>query len=92
MVWQCRSDECGGLYAIKVVELLCRSDVERLQRFQNEVEVYLALEMAYQSGQLRNRVSPNCYGAFKDEWTNVLVLELCDRTLNSWDELNHSEK
>ena len=91
-VWQCRSDESVGLYAIKVVELLCRSDEERLRRFSDEVEVYLTLEMAYRSGQLCNRITPHCYGAFKGDRTNVLVLELCDGTLNSWDELNISKK
>jgi hypothetical protein len=91
-VWQCHSDKSDGLYAIKVAELLCRSDVERLRRFWNEVEIYLTLEMAHQSGQLCNRVTPHCYGAFKDDRTNVLVLELCNGTLNSWDELNISER
>jgi hypothetical protein len=92
IVWQCYSDQSDGLYAIKVVELLCRSDVERLRRFWNEVEIYLTLEMAYQSGQLSNRISPHCYGAFKSDETNVLVLELCSGTLNSWDGLNISER
>ena len=81
IVWQCCSDESSGLYAI-----------ERLERFRNEVEVYLTLEMAYQSRQLCNCITPYCYGAFKDDRTNVLVLELCDGTLYSWDELNNSEK
>ena len=89
IVWQCCSDESSGLYVIKVVELLCKSDVEHLEQFRNEVEVYLTLEMAYRSRQLCNRITPYCYGAFKDDRTNVLVLELCDGTLNSWDELNN---
>ena len=92
IVWQCYSDKSDGLYAIKVVERLCGSDAERLQRFRNEVEIYLTLEMAYRSRQLCIRISPYCYGAFKDDRTNVLVLELCHSTLNSWDELNNSEK
>ena len=93
-VWQCRFDNCDGLFAIKVVELLRRSesDVERQQRFCRETEVYLTLEMAYQSGQLRDRITPHCYGAFKGDGIDVLILELCDGTINGWDELNISER
>ena len=92
IVWQCYPDGSDGLYAIKVVERLCRSDAERLQRFWNEVKVYLTLEMAYRPGQLNNRITLQCYGAYKGDRTNVLVLELCDRTLKSWNELNILER
>lgn len=92
IVWQCYPDRSDGLYAIKVVERLCRSDAERVQRFWNEVKAYHNLEMAYQSGQLYNRITLHCYGAYKGDRTNVLVLELCDHTLNSWDELNILER
>ncbi|KAI9464522.1 hypothetical protein BJY52DRAFT_1145192 [Lactarius psammicola] len=91
-VWQCRFDNGDGLFAIKVVELLRKSDVERQRRLCNEFEVYLTLEMAYQSGQLRDRITPHCYGAFGGDGTDVLILELCDGTINSWDELNISER
>ncbi|KAF8272453.1 hypothetical protein EI94DRAFT_1769734 [Lactarius quietus] len=91
-VWKCRSDKNDGLFAIKVVEFLCRSDVERQRRFCNEFETYLSLEMAYQSRKLCDRITPYCYGAYKGDRTNVLILELCDGTLNSWDELNTSER
>jgi hypothetical protein len=91
-VWQCRFDNSDGLFAIKVVELLRRSDVGRRERFHNEVEIYFALEMAYQSGQLLDRITPHCYGAFVGDRIYGLILELCDGALNDWDELNHSER
>jgi hypothetical protein len=91
-VWQCRFDNNDGLFAIKVVEVLRKSDVERQQRFYNEFEVYLTLEMAYQSERLRNRITPHCHGAFKGDRIDVLILELCDGVLNGWDELNDSER
>jgi hypothetical protein len=91
-VWQCRFDNSDGLFAIKVVEMLRRSDVERRQRFRNEFGVYLTLEMAYQSGKLHDRITPHCYGAFEGDGIDVLILELCDGTLNGWDELNASER
>ncbi|KAH8998502.1 hypothetical protein EDB92DRAFT_1177410 [Lactarius akahatsu] len=68
------------------------SDVERQQRFYNEFEVYLSLEIAYQSGQLRDRITPHCYGAFEGGRTDVLILGLCGDTLKGWDELNFSEQ
>jgi hypothetical protein len=91
-VWQCRSDKSDYLFAIKVVELLRRADVERQKRFRNEFEVYMSLETAYHSGQLCCRITPHCYGAFKGDVIRVLILELCDATLNSWDELDIAER
>jgi len=91
-VWECYFDNSDRLFAIKVVELLRRSDVERRQRFYNEFEVYLKLETAYRSGQLRGRITPHCYGAFKGDGADVLILELCGGTLKNWDELNISER
>ncbi|KAH9002658.1 hypothetical protein EDB86DRAFT_3241702 [Lactarius hatsudake] len=69
-----------------------RSDVERQQRFYSEFEVYLSLEIAYQSGQLRDRITPHCYGAFEGGRTDVLILGLCGDTLKGWNELNFSEQ
>ncbi len=91
-VWQCHFHKSDGLFAIKVVELLRRSDVDRRQRFYNEFEVYLTLEMAYHSGQLGDRITPHCYGAFEGDGINVLVLELCGDTLKSWGDLDLSEQ
>lgn len=49
--------------------------------------------MVYQSGQLRARITPHCHEALKDDdGTHVLILELCDSTLNGWYELNISER
>ncbi|KAH9010515.1 hypothetical protein EDB84DRAFT_1445680 [Lactarius hengduanensis] len=74
------------------LQLQHRSDVERQRRFHNEFEVYLSLEIAYRSGQLRNRITPHCYGAFEGDGTDVLILGLCGDTLKDWDELNFSEQ
>ncbi|KAH9175244.1 hypothetical protein EDB89DRAFT_347330 [Lactarius sanguifluus] len=60
--------------------------------FHNEFEVYLSLEIAYQSGQLRDRITPHCYGAFEGDGTGVLILGLCGDTLKDWDELDFSEQ
>ncbi|KAH9014661.1 hypothetical protein EDB85DRAFT_2097786 [Lactarius pseudohatsudake] len=91
-VWECHFDNSDDLLAIKVVKWRHRSDVERQQRFNNEFEVYLSLEIAYQSGQLRDRFTLHCYGAFEGDGTGVLILELCGDTLKDWDELNFSEQ
>ncbi|KAH9004932.1 hypothetical protein EDB86DRAFT_3186805 [Lactarius hatsudake] len=91
-VWECRFDNSDDLFAIKVIELQRRSGVERQQRFYNEFEVYLSLEIGYQSGQLRDRITPHCYGAFEGGRTDILILELCGDTLKGWDELNFSEQ
>ncbi|KAH9080461.1 hypothetical protein EDB83DRAFT_2548114 [Lactarius deliciosus] len=79
-------------FQVRVIELQRRSDVERQQRFYNEFEVYLSLEIAYQSGQLRDRITPHCHGAFEGGRTDVLILGLCGDTLKGWDELNFSEQ
>jgi hypothetical protein len=83
-VWKCRFDGSDNLYAIKVVESLRGREVERQQRFYNEVEVYSTLEMAYQSGELRDRITPHFYGAFKGDGIYVLILELCNVTLRTF--------
>ncbi|KAH9180574.1 hypothetical protein EDB89DRAFT_2110658 [Lactarius sanguifluus] len=54
--------------------------------------VYLTLETAYQSGQLHDRIAPHCYGAFRGDGVNVLILELCSGTLKGWGELDISER
>ncbi|KAH9063415.1 hypothetical protein EDB87DRAFT_1558209, partial [Lactarius vividus] len=80
-VWQCYFDYSDGFFATKVVELLRKSDVERQRRFCKEFGVHLTLEMAYQSGQLRDRITPHCYGGLSGEGVNVLILEPCGSTL-----------
>ncbi|KAH9039908.1 hypothetical protein EDB84DRAFT_1577092 [Lactarius hengduanensis] len=91
-VWECHFDNGDDLFAIKVVKLRRRSDVECQRRFYNEFEVYLSLEIGYQSGQLRDRITPHCYGGFEGNGTGVLILGLCGDTLKDWDELNFSEQ
>jgi hypothetical protein len=75
---------------------LCRIwvDWQRLakQRLHDEFNVYLTLEEVYQSGQLLNLIAPRCYGVFEGNGVDALTLDLCDGTLNAWDELGASER
>ena len=91
-VWECRFDNCDDLFAFKVVEMLPPSDAGRRQRIRNEFNIYLTLDRAYCSGQLRDRIAPRCYGAFKGKHLDVLILDLCDGVLNQWVELNAPER
>jgi hypothetical protein len=91
-VWECRFDKCDDLFAVKVVEVLRPSDADSRQRLRNEFSVYLTLEKAYHSGQLRDRIAPRCYGAFKGNRVDVLVLDLCEGILNQWGELSVPER
>ena len=91
-VWECRFDNCDDLFAVKVVEVLRSSDGGSRQRLRNEFNVYLTLEKAYHSGQLRDRIAPRCYGAFKGNRVHVLVLDLCEGILNQWEELRAPER
>ncbi|KAH9964387.1 hypothetical protein BGW80DRAFT_1438550 [Lactifluus volemus] len=91
-VWQCRFDTCHESFAAKIVEVLRPSDTQKRQRLRNEFKIYLILEEAYQSGRLHDRIAPRCYGAFVGRYLDVLVLELCDSIMNSWDDLSDSER
>ena len=91
-VWQCRFDTSYDSFAAKIVEVLRPSDTEKRQRLLNEFKIYLILDKAYQSGRLHDRIAPRCYGAFEGRFMNVLILELCDGILSSWDELSTSER
>ncbi|KAM6493291.1 hypothetical protein JOM56_011425 [Amanita muscaria] len=92
-VWQCRFDDCDDLFAGKVVEVLRLSDAGSRQRLRNEFNVYLTLEKAHQSGQLRDRIAPCCHGAFsKGNGVDILILDLCDGILNEWEELRAPER
>ena len=93
-VWECHFDNSDDLFAIKVVEPFHRDrfDTEYQQRFYDELEVYLTLEMAYQSGKLQHHITPYCYGAFTGNKIDVLILELCDGVLHNWDGLNVLER
>lgn len=90
-VWQGHFDNSNTLYAIKIVELLRSSDSELRQRLCNEFKVYLTLEEAYQSGRLRDRLTPHCHGAYSGDRLDALILELCDSTLEGWNNLSNSE-
>ena len=87
-VWKFRFDNSNDSFAVKTVELPHSSDTDRRQRLRDEFAIYLVIEAAYQSGQLRDRITPRCYGAFEGNGVDVLVLDLCDGILKSWDELD----
>jgi hypothetical protein len=91
-VWQCRFDTSYDSFAAKVVEVLRPSDTEKRQRLRNEFKIYLILDEACQSGRLHDRIAPRCYGAFEGSGMDVLILDLCDGILNSWDDLSTSER
>ena len=91
-VWECRFDNCDDLFAVKVVEVLLPSDAGSRQRLRNEFNVYLTLDRAYHSGQLGNRIASRCYGAFKGNRVDVLILDLCEGILNQWRELRAPER
>jgi hypothetical protein len=91
-VWECRLDDLDDLFAVKVVEELRPSDAGSRQRLRNEFNTYLILDRAYHSGQLHDRIAPRCYGAFKGNGVDVLILDLCDGILNQWGELSAPER
>ena len=91
-VWQCRFDTSHDSFAAKIVEVLRPSDAEKQQRLRNEFKIHLILDEAYQSGRLHDRIAPRCYGAFEGYCMEVLILDLCDGILNSWDDLSASER
>jgi hypothetical protein len=91
-VWQCRFDTSYDPFAAKTVELLRSSHKQKRQRLRNEFKIYLILDKAYQSGRLHDRIAPRCYGAFEGSHMDVLILDLCDGILNSWDDLSASER
>jgi hypothetical protein len=91
-VWQCRFDTSSDSFAAKIVEVLRPSDTGNRQRLRNEFKIYLTLDEAYQSGRLRERIAPRCYGGFEGSRMDVLILDLCDGILNSWDDLSASER
>ena len=74
------------------MQVLRSSDIEARKRFRNEVDVYITLEKAYQSGQLEDRIAPRCYGAFEGKNIDVLILDLHDAILDSWDPLTPHER
>ena len=91
-VWECRFDNCDDFFAVKVVEVLLPSDAGSRQRIRNEFNVHLVLDRAYHSGQLRNRIAPRCYGAFKGNRVDIIILDLCEGILNHWGDLSSPER
>jgi hypothetical protein len=91
-VWKCHFDDFEKLFAVKVVEVLRPSDLEARKRFRNEVDAYITLERAYQSGRLHDRIAPRCYGAFEGKNVDALILGLHGTILDSWDHLTDEER
>ena len=90
-VWECHFDDFEKPFAVKVVQVLHPSNIEARKQFRDEVDVYIILEKAYQSGQLRNRIAPGCYVAYEGSDIGVLILDLHNTTLDSWDHLTAQE-
>ena len=72
--------------------MLRPSDTGSRQRLRYEFNNYRRLDKAYRSGQLHDRIAPRCYGAFNSKYMDVLILDLCDGTLNDWGELSEPER
>ncbi len=91
-VYECHFDNFDEPFAVKVVEMLRSSDIEARKRLRNEFDVYITMEKAYQSGKLRDRIAPRCYGAFEGKYIDVLILDLHNAVLDSWDHLKPQER
>jgi hypothetical protein len=50
------------------------------------------MEKEYQPGKLQDRIALRCYGAFEGNNIDVLILDLHDNNLDSWDQLNLPER
>jgi hypothetical protein len=90
-VWQCCFDGSDYFFAAKIVEVLHRADVGGRRRIRDEFSVYLALENAYKSGPLRKYIALHSYGAFQGDGIDIIVLDLYDDVLNTWNEPSLSE-
>ena len=55
---------------------LSSDDASSRQRHRNEFNIYSTLEKAYHSGELRDRIAPHGYGAFKVNGVDFLILDL----------------
>ncbi len=91
-MWECHFDNLGQPFAVKVVEALRSSDAEAKERFRNEREIYLKMEKAYQSGKLQDRIAPRCCGIFEGKSIDILILDLHENVLDSWEQLQPSER
>jgi hypothetical protein len=91
-VWRCRFDDSDHPFAVKVVEELRRGDETADNGSVTSSMLIFTLEKTYQSGQLPDRIAPQCYGAFQSRTVDILILDLHEGVLNSWDELNGSER
>ena len=53
--------------AVKIVKILGPDDGPKRQKLQSEFDIYSILELAYTSRKLTQRITPQCYGAFRSE-------------------------
>ena len=72
--------------------MLRSSDIAARKRFRNEFDIYITMERAYRSGKLRDRIAPRCYGAFEGKNIDILILDLHNTVLVSWDDLKPQEQ
>ena len=86
-VWKCRFDDSVNSFIAMIAEVLCRANTDNRQWLHNEFNIYLTLEKAYQSGQLRDRIAPRFYGTFEGDDVDFFILDLCSSILKEWGEL-----
>ena len=63
-----------------------------MQTADNDFVMSLKSTLPYHSGQLHDPIAPRCYGAFKGNHVDVLILDLCEGVLKEWVELSISEQ
>jgi hypothetical protein len=80
------------ILAVKIVQILGPGDGPKRQRLQSEFGIYSLLELAFSSGKLAQRITPQCYGAFGSERLDALIMELNGYSLSEWDDLGSSER
>jgi hypothetical protein len=78
--------------AVKLVEILHPDDLKKRGRLRSEFRIYLHLEEAYSSGELSERIAPQCYGTLGNKRLYALVIELHCSALSQWASLTSLER
>lgn len=78
--------------AVKLVEILHPDDLKKRGRLRSEFRIYLHLEEAYSSGELSERIAPQCYGTLGNKRLYALVMELHCSALSQWAGLTSLER
>jgi hypothetical protein len=77
--------------AVKIVQILSPDDDSKRRRLRSEFGIYSLLELAFRSGKLARRISPQCYALFGSRRLDALIMELHDSLISTWDDLGSSE-